>query len=521
MAAGGKTSLFRAAGTIGLLTLFSRILGFLRDIIIANYFGTRAAADAFFMAFRIPSLLRRLTAEGALSAAFVPLFAKTLLKDRREAFRLANNLIFHMTLFTTLIVVAGVTFTPWLLKIIAVGFIDDPQKFQLTVNLTRLVFPYLLFISLAAIIMGILNSLHHFAAPAAAPILLNVSFILCIILLRDFFELPVYALAAGVLIGGFLQLAVQIPFAVKNGFVFSFVFDPRSALLKKVVLLTLPATFGVAVAEVNMFVDTMLASMLKEGSISYLYYANRMMLFPMGIFAISISTALLPALSYHAGKNEPQKMIEKLSASLRTMMLLIMPSMVGLIALRVPIIEILFERGAFDHSSTLNTGFALACYSSGLLAFSGVKLFTAAFYALGDTKTPVILATLAMVLNIVLNLLLMGPLAHGGLALATSIASWVNIAGLAIILRKRLGTIDGPSLLKSFTITGTASVVMAAFIFFSWEFFFGGGHSPAGLILIITSASILYFILCWIMGSKEIKHFAVLLKEKFGGKTKA
>lgn len=494
--------------------MLSRILGFVRDMVIANYFGTRAFADAFFVAFRIPNLLRRLTAEGALSSAFVPLFSKTLIKDRRSAFRLANNLIWHMTFFITIVVVVGVVFAPALLEVMAVGFADDPEKFRLTVNLTRLVFPYILFISLAAVVMGILNSMNHFAAPAASPILLNVSFILCVVYLRDYFELPVYALAAGVLIGGVAQLAIQIPFAIKKGFVFSFVFDPRSKLLRKIVFLIMPATFGIAVAEINMFVDTILASLLKDGSVSYLYYANRLMQFPLGVFAISISTALLPALSYHAGNDEPEKMAEKLSRSLRVAMFLILPSSAGLIVLREPIIVILFERGAFDYQSTVNTCFALAFYAVGLMAFSGVKILATAFYALGDTKTPVKFAAVTMLLNIALNLALMGPLEHGGLALATSLASWVNLFLLAFFLQKRLGGIDSRGILKSFAITSFASGVMALFVFSSWPLFFGSGYKVSSLILIIFSAAVFYFFMGRLLGLRESANISDFLKKK-------
>lgn len=513
-AKGRVKSLSGAAGTVGAFTLLSRLLGFVRDIVIANYFGTKSAADAFFMAFRIPNLLRRLTAEGALSAAFVPLFTKTLLKNREEAFRLANNVLFHLTLLITVIMITGIVFAEPLLKLIAVGFTDDPDKFQLTVSLTRLVFPYLMFVSLAAIIMGILNSLHHFAAPAAAPVMLNISFIVCTIFLRDYFDFPVYALAAGVLIGGFLQLAIQIPFAIKEGFVFTFVFDPRSRLLKKVLLLTLPAIVGTAVAEINMFVDTMLASMLKGGSVSYLYYANRLVQFPLGVFAIAISTALLPALSHHAGKNENQKIIDTLSLSVRGAMFLVIPSTAGLIILREPIIGVLFERGAFDHAATLNTAFVLAFYAAGLLAFSGVKLFVSAFYAVGDTKTPVKLAIISMLINIALNIILMGPLEAGGLALATALASWINLLGLGYLLSKRFGNIDGITIFKSFLATTLISLAMAAAIALAWGPVFAGGFTAGGLAIIIILAVAVYLICSLIFGQSEAKRLASFFKER-------
>ena len=509
-----KKSLFRAAGTVGFFTLLSRIFGFVRDIIIANYFGTKMAADAFFMAFRIPNLLRRLTAEGALSAAFVPVFTKLMIRDRREAFRLANNVLVHLTILTALITVLGIIFSPLLLKVIAVGFTDEPEKFRLTVSLTRWVFPYLVFVSLAAIMMGILNTMHHFTAPAAAPIMLNISFIVCTIFLRDAFDLPAYALAVGVLIGGLAQLAIQIPFAIKNGFVFSFVFDPRSEALKKIFILTLPATFGTAISEINMFVDTMLASLLKEGSVSFLYYANRLVLFPMGVIAVAMSTALLPALSLHTGMDEEHKVVDTLSRSMRATMFLILPSTAGLIILREPIVEVLFQRGAFGHYSTVNTGFALAFYSVGLTAFAGAKLLTSAYYALGDTKTPVKIAVYAMLINVSLNLALMGPLEHGGLALATSVAAWFNFLTLGMLLRTRMGRIDGRRLLKSFGASLAGSVVIASALYFALDRFFEKGLGAMELFTIIAGAAILYFVLAVLFGQSEAKDLTSFARKK-------
>jgi putative peptidoglycan lipid II flippase len=508
-----KRSTFRAAGVVGSFTLLSRVFGFVRDMVIANYFGAAAVADAFFIAFRIPNLLRRLTAEGALSAAFIPLFAKTLKTDREEAFRLANNLLCTLTFFLVLVVTAGIIFSPALLSVIAVGFTDEPEKFELTVYLTRLLFPYLIFISLAALVMGILNTLNHFAAPAASPVLLNISIIVSVMLLRDLFSLPVYSLVAGVLAGGILQLGMQIPFAIRQGFKFFYLVDLKSKLLRKVLLLTAPAVLGFAVAEINMFVDTILASLLKEG---YLYYGNRLVQFPLGVFGIAMSTALLPTLSFQAGDNDLGKMAETISKSFRMVMLLIIPSTVGLIVMREPIINILFERGEFDSVSTANTGIALAYYSIGLLAFVGVKIFVSGFYALGDTKTPVKVATYAMIINIALNIILMGPLEHGGLALATSLSSFFNLAFLIIIIRKPLGKLDGKGILKSFTLLLAASAVMAGFLLAGWGWFFPDGYTVTGLIVSIVPAAMIYFAVVWILRMEELHSIAGAVKRRFG-----
>ena len=377
-----KTSILRAASTVALFTLLSRIFGFARDMVVANYFGAKSMADAFFIAFRIPNMLRQLTAEGALSAAFVPLFTKTALEDRKKAFRFANNLLVTLSIFLTAITVIAIIFAPLLLKGIAVGFTGEPEKFQLTVHLTRLLFPYLILISLAAVFMGMLNTMHHFSSPAASPVMLNIAIILAAIFLRNAFSLPVYSLVVGVLVGGFLQLAIQIPFAIKEGWGFEWVFEPGHDLIKRIVLLTIPATFGIAVAEINLFVDTMLASLLREGSVSYLYYAQRLVQFPMGVFGVAMSTALLPALSVQSGKKEVGQMIETISKSYRATMFLIVPSMVGLFVLREPIVQLIYEHGEFTHVSTQQTAFTLAFFCFGLLGFSGVKIFVSAFYAM-------------------------------------------------------------------------------------------------------------------------------------------
>ena len=506
--------MFRAAIVVSFFTLVSRVFGFARDMVIANFFGAGSIADAFFIAFRIPNLLRRLTAEGALSAAFIPLFAKTLQKNREEAFRLANNLLSVLTLILVLIVTIGIIFTPALLKVIAIGFTDEQEKFQLTVHMTRLLFPYLIFISLAAVLMGILNTLNHFASPAASPVMLNISIILSAIFLRESFELPVYALVAGVLIGGVLQLAIQIPYAVKHGFIFKPVFDLKSDLLRKVFSLTIPAMFGVAVAEINMFVDTILASLLKEGSVSYLYYGNRLVQFPLGVFGIAMSTALLPALSFQAADKNPAKMVETISRSFRAIMLLVIPSTIGLVVLRDPIVNILFERGEFDAVSTVNTGIAVGYYCAGLLGFVGVKIFVSGFYALGDTKTPVKVASVAMLVNIIFNLILMGPLQHGGLALATSIASFVNLAILIYLIRGRLGNIDGPRILRSFFMLSFASVLMGGFIYTGWEYFFPTEYTVAGLVIAITLSVVVYMAVVWILGLEELRDIVNSVKSK-------
>lgn len=513
-----KFSIFRAASTVALFTLLSRVFGFLRDMVVANYFGATSMADAFFIAFRIPNMLRQLTAEGALSAAFVPLFAKTAIEDRAKAFRFANNLLVTLSVFLTAITLGAIVFAPLLLKGIAIGYTDDPEKFQLTVQLTRLLFPYLILISLAAVFMGMLNTMHHFSSPAASPVLLNIAIILAAMFLRETFSLPVYSLVVGVLVGGFLQLVIQIPFAIKEGWVFEWVFEPGHELIRRIVWLTIPATFGIAVAEINLFVDTMLASMLNEGSVSYLYYAQRLVQFPMGVFGVAMSTALLPALSVQSGKHQVGLMIETISKSYRATMFLIVPSMVGLFVLREPIVQLIYEHGEFTHISTQRTAFTLAFFCVGLLGFSGVKIFVSAFYAMGDTRTPVKIAAATMLLNIVFNLILMKPLQAGGLALATSMSSTINMLTLVWLLRKRLGGLDGPRIWRSFGRISVASVAMAAAVWVAWGALFGGGYTLGGLTAMMVLAVAVYLGAAALLNLEEIGYVTAALRRKIAAK---
>ncbi|MBI3581665.1 MAG: murein biosynthesis integral membrane protein MurJ [Nitrospinae bacterium] len=514
---GPHPSVLRSAVVVGFFTLLSRVFGFLRDMVVANYFGARSAADAFFVAFRIPNMFRQLTAEGALSAAFVPLFTKTMMEDREKAMRFANNLLVTLTVALTGAVVVMIIFSPLLLKVIAIGFTGDAAKFDLTVNLTRLLFPYLIFISLAAVFMGMLNSFHHFSSPAASPVLLNLAIIVCTIFLRGYFSLPVYALVVGVLLGGLLQLAVQVPFAIREGFVFRPVFDPGSRLIRRVVTLSIPATFGIAVAEVNLLVDTMLASLLGEGAVSYLYYAQRLVQFPMGVFGVAMSTALLPTLSRQSSGGQAGKMVETVSESFRITMFLIIPSMVGLFALREPIVRLIYEHGEFTRLHTANTAFTLAFFTLGLLSFSGVKIFVSAFYAMGDTKTPVKIAALAMALNVALNLILMWPLKQAGLALATSMSSTINMALLAWLLRKRLGRLDGRRIFKSFKGITFSALVMAGVIYGAWGPLFGGGYTVAGLLAMLAIAGFSYFVAAFALRLEETSRLYDGFKRRFSG----
>ncbi|OGP12776.1 MAG: murein biosynthesis integral membrane protein MurJ, partial [Deltaproteobacteria bacterium GWA2_47_9] len=347
-----KSRIARAAGVVGGATLMSRILGFVRDAFIANLFGAGMAADAFFVAFRIPNMFRRLLGEGSLTSSFIPVFTEYLTQKSREEAREMASAFFSLAMVVlSLVTIGGIILAPQIVTVLAHGFTSIPEKFTLTVTLTRMMFPYLFFIGLVALCMGILNSLRHFAAPALSPVLLNISMILSVVLLAPFFKEPVLALAIGVLIGGVSQLALQLPFLWKNGMRIKLEWKPGHPGVVRVGWLMAPSIIGLAVTQINVLVDTIVASFLKEGTVSYLYYADRLLEFPMGIFAIAIATAVLPAMSEKAAKNDMAGVKETFSYALRLTLFLTIPAMVGLIALGIPIISILFQRGLFSYNS--------------------------------------------------------------------------------------------------------------------------------------------------------------------------
>jgi putative peptidoglycan lipid II flippase len=446
----------RAAGVVGMATMLSRVFGFIRDMIVAGLFGAGLTTDAFFVAFRIPNLLRRLLAEGSLTVSFVPVFTEYLKnRTREEALELADIAFTALSILLVAVSLAGVLLSPVIVTVMAPGFVKSPAQYDLAVFLTRMMFPYILLISLVALCMGILNSLRHFAAPALSPVVLNLAMILAALTLRGFFREPIIALAVGVMAGGVLQLAMQWPFLVRMGVRLKPNFRFR---------LMLPAAFGAAIYQINIFVGTILASLLPAGSVSYLYYADRIVELPLGVFAIAVGTATLPSFSEQVAQGRFDELKRTIAFSLRIILFITIPATVALIALRVPIISVLFQRGEFGVQSTLLTAQALLCYAVGLWAFSVIRIIVSAFYALQDTKAPMKAAIVALIVNAVLSVALMFPLQHGGLALATSIATAVNVGMLWVILRRRIGKLLGRDFYHSLGRTSLASLVMGGVI---------------------------------------------------------
>ncbi|HPM41199.1 MAG TPA: murein biosynthesis integral membrane protein MurJ, partial [bacterium] len=454
----------RRVGTVSFYTVLSRILGLVRDAVMAWAYGATRLADAFYVAFRIPNLLRRLVAEGALTIAFVPIYTEELRRGREEGRRAASVIFTYLSLVLTAMVVLGVLFAPLIVRLIAWGFVAEPEKFNLTVYLTRLMFPYIFLISLVALAMGMLNSLKRFAAPAASPILLNIGIILGAVVLSKHFEQPAVGLALGVLLGGVAQLALQIPSLVKEGMLPRLDFNWRHPALKGMLLLMIPSAFGAAVYQLNVVVVTLLASFLPDGSVSYLWFADRISEFSLGIFSIAVATVTLPTLSDHAAQKDIGAFKETMNYSLRLAFLIDIPSAVGLYLLAVPVVSVLLQRGEFNYETTVATAGALVFFALKIPFVSGVRNLVPGFFALKDAKTPVAIACIAVVVNAGAALLLMGPLLHRGLAAALVIASATNFFILLCLFRRKVGKIGGRKILVSVGKTCAASAVMAAAI---------------------------------------------------------
>jgi putative peptidoglycan lipid II flippase len=521
-------SIAKAAGVVGASTFLSRILGFIRDVVVAKYFGAGLSADAFFVAFRIPNLLRRLLAEGALTVSFVPVFTEYLTKkSRRDALELANISFTVLSMILVVISILGIILSPLIIRIIAPGFIHTPEKLGLTILLNRIMFPYIFFIGLTALCMGVLNSLRHFAAPALSPVLLNISMIITVLCFSRYFEQPALSLAIGVIVGGVLQLIFQFPFLRSKGVRFRVNFNFSHPAVKRIGLLMLPAVFGVAVYQFNIFVSTIIASFLPEGSISYLYYADRLIEFPLGIFAVAVGTAVLPAMSRHAAMKNYENLKDSLSFALRLVLFLTIPAMVGLIVLRVPIISILFQRGEFDSQTTLLTANALLYYSLGLWAIAGGRIVVPTFYSLQDTRTPVKIAIITLFADVILSIILAFPLGlrHGGIALAMSISSTINIALLLMFLRKRLGSIGGKKILLSGLKVSISSAVMGIVVYLfcfrvPWDMVLGIKEKIFTLSGSIIIGAAVFFFCSYLLKCQEAYAFINMIRERISRDTK-
>lgn len=430
-------NLLRALATISSMTLLSRILGFVRDMIIARVFGAGVASDAFFVAFKLPNLLRRLFAEGAFSQAFVPILAEAKNRAGDAATRAlidrAHTLLLLIVATTALLGVLG---APLIVMISAPGFLDDPAKFGLTVDLTRIVFPYILFMSLTALAAGVLNTWSRFMVPAFTPVLLNVAMILAAAVAAPWFDPPVLALGWGAFLGGVLQLSLQYAALKRLGLLPRWDFAPRDPTVRRILALMGPAALGVSIAQVSLLINTLFASFLVSGSVSWLYYADRLMEFPTGMLGVALGTVLLPSLAKHYADNDGREYSRLLDWGLRMTLLLAAPAAVALAILGVPLVATLFHYGAFTAHDVEMTRQALAAYSLGLIGLILVKVLAPGFYARQNIRTPVKIAILTLLATQAMNLAFIGPLRHAGLALAIGLGACLNATVLYRNLRR-------------------------------------------------------------------------------------
>lgn len=517
-----KKNITRAAGILGSATMLSRILGMVRDMVVSRLFGAGLGTDAFFAAFQIPNMLRRFFAEGALTAAFVPTFSATLANHGEEKARELANICFTLlTIVMAGVTLAGIIFSPVIVGLMFPGFKVEPGKLELTVLLNRLMFPYIFFISLVALCMGILNTVRHFFTPAISTVVLNVAMILAALCLRGFFEFPVTALAVGVLIGGCLQLVMQLPVLWNKGFPLRPDFNFASPEVRRIALLMVPSIFGVGVYYLNIAVSAILASLLPQGSVSYLYYAQRLFEFPQGIFTVSVAQAVLPSMSRQVAEGDLAGMKETLSFGIRLTLFITIPAMAGLMACSTPIFSVIFMGGAFTYDTVVNSALALLYYSLGLSFVALTRVLAPVFYALKDTKTPVYTALMAFGVNFCMSLLLMGPLKHGGLALATTISAFCNMLLLFWFLRRKIGPFNGAGIIVTALKSTAASVPMAAAVWYGCSFIDWSreGHKVMnGSVLgaSILGGGIIYLLLVKLLRSEEALDALSLLRRKLG-----
>ena len=517
-------TLLRSASLVALLTFVSRIFGYFRDQRIAFLLGASMQADAYTIAYRIPNLLRRLVGEGAVSAAFIPIFSEYLTrKDRDEAWRFANSILTLLTLGMTVVTVLGILFAPVVVRLLALGAADIPGKLELATVLTRIMVPYIFLVSLAALAMGILNSFHKFAVSASAPVFLNLG-IIAFSFLTGFFPSPEIALAVGVVVGGVGQVAIQVPQVMRTGFRFRPRIDLSHPGVRRTGRLMAPLVASVGVVQINVVVDQLFASYMGDGPMFALYTSDRVMELVLGGYAIAISTVILPMLSRNAAAGALDEMRSTLNFASRIILLVTVPASVGLIVLRVPIIQVLFEHGEFDAADTALTAFPLMFFGVGLSAFSMMKVIIPAFYALQDIRTPVKIAFLAMVLNVALNFAFFGPLQVGGPALATSLAGFFSAVALVVLFMRRQGSIGIGSILVSLLrfLAGSALLaVVAAYLINLPGFYYDQSlfQRIFALAATIGAAAGVYFVAAWILRCPELGEvWAVFGKRRGAGR---
>ena len=521
-----KKHILKSASIISLVTIASRILGYVRDQRITLLLGTTLSADAYVLAYRIPNLFRRLVAEGSMTASFIPVFTSYMREKRKEeVWDFANRLFWTLALVVAVITVLGMVFSPAVVQLFSGANVERTQA----VDLNRIIFPYLFFIALAALAMGILNCFHIFGLPAATPVLLNVATIaFSVAAVWRHFKDPATSLAVGVLVGGVLQFLIQVPTLVTKGMNFKFGISFAHPAIRDVARLMIPRLFGIGIGQINLLIDTRFATAARmpAGSLAALYVADRVMELVLGGYAIAVATAILPMMSHQAAAKDYDSLKKTLSFSVRIVAFITIPAALGLMILREPIIRVLFQHGQFVAESTRLTARALLYYAIGLPALATVKLVVPAFYSTRDTKTPVIVASISLVLNIVLNIVFLQfffkRVQNGGPALATALATFFDFFALFIIFRLRYGAMGTLQVLRSFGKISICAGIMGVACWFGNYYTQFTLHSRFLMQFIVFSglivgAAALYLLLAWLFRCHEIEEiYGIAMRRRTG-----
>jgi len=508
---------------MAIATFISRIAGLVRDVVVARVFGAGFVSDAFFMAFTIPNLLRRFFGEGALTAAFVPVYTEiSATSGEDEAQRLACRCVTLLSLVMLLVVAAGILLSPWIVRGVGFGFGEVAGKLELTTSLTRVMFPYVGLVSVLALVTGILNVRGHFFLPSLSPLLLNAGMIIGTLLLGSLFSQPIFGLAIGVLIGGVAQLVLQYPILLRYRIRlrpdFRFAGD---AVLGRIARLMLPGVAGVAIYQINVIVTRLLASFLPQGSVSYLYYGQRLFEFPQGILVVSLAQAVLPMMSRHAAEGDDVAFKDSLQFAFSLMVVFTLPAVFGLIICARPVYSLFFMGGEFDLNALNATSQTLIYYAPGLIFVGLSRVAAQTFYAMKDTRTPVLVSFWTLVVNAVLGYLLMGPLQYLGLALALSLASAFNSLLLILLLRRRIGAFIGSSLFRPLrgVIPAAAGMILVASPIVNlcnWDLPGAALQKSLALGCAVTSGGVVFFLLCLLFKVDEVSRAWLIFRKRKG-----
>ncbi len=520
-----KSTIARSAATVGIAVMCSRILGLVREQVFAGLFGAGYTYDAFVVAFRIPNLLRDLFGEGALSAAFVTVFSSyDTNRSQEDTWRLASNVLNFILVLLSIITLLGIVFSGSLVSLLAPDFSLIAGKTALTTTLTQIMLPFLVVISLSAVVMGVLNTKGRFFVPAIASSFFNLGSLIGgtgLAFILPHYGLPaIVGMAIGTLIGGLLQLGIQLPSLFKTGFRYRPIFDITDPGLHRILKLMIPATIGLSATQINIFINTNFASSCAEGSVSWLYYAFRLVQLPIGVFGVALSIATLPLLARQAAQKDLPEMKKTMVSSLTMVFALTLPATAGLIVLAEPIIRLIFEHGAFTAADTLATAQTLALYSIGLFAYSANKVLVPAFYALDKTRYPVIASFMAIVFNIIIIELTIDHFQHLAIAFSTSCTMLINFLFLMVVLRKNLHGFSLTNLVKSLAKILAATAALTGLLWYALPFFASWLHGSVivqsgALCVLIVSATLLYCLVLHLFKLSEMTILTNMLRKKF------